>query len=345
MKTKNVAIVLAVVFCLAGTALSADTQADGKPPWMGVLLDATPLPDLLVKHLGLSPGQGVRIGNVHRGSPADKAGLERDDIIIGYQGKDVDDYDTFVDAVRKAGAGTEVSLTIIHLGERRTVKLTLEPVTDNLDLKYPPEPRLVESWHPGKVFRFRPGDNDWTEILPDGVPPELDMNIRRFFKESYTYHHSDGESYTITIEGNPADEDATITVQAGDAEYKTTAKHIDKLPEKYREPAEQALKDARKSPRTRRFEFRTDGPSQRTPFNWRSYLDRWRRPGTPAVPQPKPDDQQMFDKIQKQMRELQQRLDKLEKHQKEMPGSKELKPESQGRQKSADAEQKGERRV
>jgi hypothetical protein len=88
---------------------------------------------------------------------------------------------------------------------------------------------------------------------------------------------------------------------------------------KYREPAEQALKDARKSPRTRRFEFRTDAPSLRTPFNWRSYLDRWRRPNPPAAPQPKPDDQpgknDGFDKIQEQMRELQQRLDKLEKNQ------------------------------
>jgi hypothetical protein len=208
---------------------------------------------------------------------------------------------------------------------------------------------MVQSWRPGKVFRLRPGDNDWIEILRDGVPKDLDLDVnldlRRFFRELYMYHHSDGESYTITIEGNPEDEEATITVHAGDAEYKTTAKHIDKLPEKYREPAEQALKDARKSPRTRRFEFRTDEPSRRAPSNWRSYLDRWRRPGTPAAPPAGPGDQQMFDKIQKQMRELQQRLDKLEKHQKEMPGSRELKPESQGRQKSADAEQKGERRV
>lgn len=289
---------------------------------MGVLLDTTPLPDLLVKHLALSPGQGVRIGNVHRGSPADKAGLERDDIIIGFQGKDVDDYDTFVDNVRKAGAGTEVSLAIIHLGERRTVKLTLEPVTDNLDLKYPPEPQMVQSWRPGKVFRLRPGDNDWIEILRDGVPQDLDLDVnldlRRFFRELYMYHHSDGESYTITIEGNPDDEDATITVRSGDAEYKTAPKKIDKLPEKYHAPAEQALKDARKAST----ETKADRPSWwRRPSNWRSYMDKLRPGSTPAAPPSGPDGQ-MFDKIQKQMRELQQRLDRLEKHQREMLDSK-----------------------
>lgn len=322
MKTRNVTIILAIALCSAVPALCADSQATDKPAWMGVLLDPMPLPDLLIKHLGLSPGQGVRIGNVHRGSPADKAGLERDDIIIAFQGKDVDDYDTFVDAVRKAGVGTEVSLTVIHLGQRQTVKLTLEPATDNLDLKYPSEPQMVQSWRPGKIFRFRPGDEDWMEILPDGVPSELDTNIRKFFKELYTYHHADGENYTITIEGNAADEDATITVEVGDAEYKTTAKHIDKLPEKYREPAKQALKDAQKSPRPKRFEFKTDEPSGRTPSRWRSFLDRFRRPSPPTAPRPKADDQQMFDKIQKQMRELQERLDKLEKSQREVPGSR-----------------------
>lgn len=327
MKTRNVTIMLAIALCSAIPALCADSpasappdasrgggQAADRPAWMGVLLDPMPLPDLLIKHLALSPNQGIRIANVHRGSPADKAGLERDDIIIAFQGKDVDDYNTFVGAVRKAGVGTEVSLTIIHLGQRRTVKLTLEPVTDNLDLKYPSEPQSVQSWRPGKVFRFRPGDEDWMEVLPNGIPPELDMNIRRFFKELYTYHHTDGENYTITIEGNPADEDATITVEVGDVEYKTTVKHIDKLPEKYRESAEQALKDAQKNPRPKRFEFK-DEPSDRTPSRWRSFLDRFRRPSTPAAPRPKADDQQMFEKIQKQMRELQERLDKLEKSQ------------------------------
>ena len=335
MKTRNVTIILAIAFCFAGPALCADSpapaspdtsrgggQAADKPSWMGVLLDATPLPDLLVKHLALSLGQGVRIGNVHRGSPADKAGLERDDIIIGFQGKDVNDYDAFVNNVHKAGVGTEASLTVIHLGQRQTVKLTLEPATDSLDLKYPPEPQMVQSWRPGKVFRLRPGENDWIEMLRDKMPAELDVRLKKFFDDQYTYHHSDGESYTITIEGNPADEDATITVQSGDAQYKTTAKHIDKLPEKYREPAEQALKDARNTSKTRKFEFKTDEPSNQTPSRWRSYLDRFRRPGTPVAPQLKPDDQQMFDKIQEQMRQLQERLDKLEKSQREAPGSK-----------------------
>jgi S1-C subfamily serine protease len=108
MKTKNIITTIALVLVWSGTGLTADTDSTVERPYIGVMLDAMPLPDLLVKHLNLEPGQGIRIANIHRDSPADKAGLERDDIIIGFEGKNVDDRQQFVDNVRKAGIGTEV---------------------------------------------------------------------------------------------------------------------------------------------------------------------------------------------------------------------------------------------
>lgn len=317
MKSRKVAItVLVAALCSAGTAFCAESQEPDRHPWMGVLLDTTPLPDLLIKHLGLAPGQGIRIGNVHRGSPADKAGLERDDIIIGFQGKDVTDYDTFVDDVRKAGVGTEVSLAIIHLGQRQTVKLKLEPFTGNVDLKYPSEPQMAESWRPGKIWRFTPEDKEWREILRDNMPKDFDLNVNRFFDEVHTYHHSNGEDYTVTIQGDPNNEDAAVIVRSGDAEYKTTAKHIDKLPEKYREPAAQALKDAKKASAKAEAERRP----QRVPSSWRPFLDRLRPGANPPADRLGPNEQ-TIEKMQKQMRELQQRMDKLEKQQKQTHSS------------------------
>ena len=139
MKVKSITLTITLVLFWAGTGLAADTDPNDARPYIGVMLDPAPLPDLLVKHLNLAPGQGIRIANIHCGSPADKAGLERDDIIIGFQGKDVDDQQKFVDDVRKAGIGTEVSLQIIHLGKRKTVMLKLEGMKGDFDLKYPPD--------------------------------------------------------------------------------------------------------------------------------------------------------------------------------------------------------------
>lgn len=341
MKTKNVIMTMAIVLVFSCTVFAADTDSNDERPYIGVMLDTTPLPDLLVKHLNLAPGQGIRIANIHRGSPADRAGLERDDIIIGFQGKDVNDREQFVENVQKAGIGTEVSLEIIHLGKRKTMTLKLEGLKGDFDLKYPPEPQIVQSWHPGKIFKLTPGDEDWMEVFRDNIPSDFDINIKKFLNEIYTYKHSDGEDYTITIEGNPNDVESTITVQAGDNEYKTTLKEIDKLPEKYQKPAEQAIKDARKDAKTRRFHQNFDPQS----FNFRPYIDKMRPYINPPIERfGSPNE--MFDKIQRQMKELQKRLDKLEKRQdKTLNSDRPDEPESRQQKASPPSDEENEHRA
>ena len=319
MKAKDMIITIALVLVCAGTGFAADTDSNDVRPYIGVMLDPTPLPDLLVKHLNLAPGQGIRIANIHRGSPADKAGLEQDDIIIGFEGDDVDEWQQFAEDVRKTDIGTEVSLQIIHLGKHKTVALRLEGIKGEFDLKYPPEPEIVQSWRPGKIFKLKPGDDDWIEVFRDKMPPDFDVNIKKFFKELYTYKHSSGgEDYTITIEGNPNDVESTITVVVGENEYKTTLKELDKLPEKYQKPAEQAVKDARKDSKSRKFYHNFDPQS----FNWRPYFDKMRPYINPSIEHFRLPDE-LFDSIKKQMKELQQRLDKLEKWQKKKFDSEE----------------------
>ena len=315
MKAKNVTLISFVVLLFIATTLSSELKAAETHPYMGVWLDTSPLPDLLVKHLGLSPDQGIRITNVHRDSPADKAGLERDDIIISFEGEKVMSSESreFIDDVRKAGIGTEVSLELIHLGQRKTVRLKLEPFKGEREFKYTPEPEIFQSWRPGKMFRLKPGGKDWIEIeLPF---PEKSL-------EMYAYHHSDdGKEYTIIIEGNPDDEDTKITVQIGDEEYKTTISDIDKLPKNYRNAAREALKNSRKysrqrkQARIRKFSL----PPVRLPDELLGrFKDSYRFPVTPDVPPFGPGDR-MLDKIEKQMRKLQERIEELEKRLGEAP--------------------------
>ena len=181
MKTKKIALMFCVALLCVSTALYAKSDSNEGRPRIGILLDTKPLPDLLIKHLRLSPDQGVRINNVQRGSPADKAGLERDDIIIGFQGEKIRDFEQLVDAVQEAGVDAEISLEIIHLGERKTVRLQLEALEDEPELKYPHEPEIFQSWRPGKIFRFKPGDKGWTEIE---LPFDKTLDV-------YDYYYSD----------------------------------------------------------------------------------------------------------------------------------------------------------
>ena len=312
MKTAITTVITLVVLFSTFTAVHAESEPAGERPFMGVWIDPAPLSGLLGKHLGLAVGQGLRVQNVQKDSPADKAGLERDDLIIGFQGDEVRGYEQFVAAIREAGSGTEVSLQIIHLGVRKTVKLTLKPFKGEPDWKYPREPEAVQSWRPGRFFRLEPGDEDWKELFRDGVPPEFDIDVKRFFKELYTYHHSNGENYSVTIEGNPNDENSTITVRAGDDKYTTTIKEIDKLPRKYREAAEEALDNARRSPKGKVFAPRGNVLPWQTPPDWRGYFDRLHPRNYAPVPFDRGEE--VFDRIQKQMRELRQRLEEQEEH-------------------------------
>ena len=307
MNRRRITIMTLAAVLLLGAAVSAQ---EGRPR-IGVSLDASPLPELLIKHLGLKADQGIRVRNVNVASPADKAGLERDDIIIGFQERDVTDLEQFVDAVQAAGVGTEVSLDIVHLGQRKSLKFELETLPGSLEWKFPPEPEIVTSWRPGRLWRVGPDEHEWMEIPSDKIP-DVDIEVKRFFNQLYTYHHStDGEDYTITIEGDPKDENTRIVVRIDETEHSTTVGRLEALPEKYRETAQEVLEDARKSSRERIRINRIPLPRPPKPEVYRRYFQ--------DITIPRPDfgpgldkRERMLENLQEQMARLQQRLEQLE---------------------------------
>jgi membrane-associated protease RseP (regulator of RpoE activity) len=320
---------LTAVLLFAAAPLYAESYSTETRPYIGLELDGAHLPELLVKHLNLSADQGVRIANVLRDSPADKAGIERDDIIIVFQGKPVTYCRQVAEAVREAAVGAEVSFEVIHQGRRRTVTVKLEPFPGQFDWRYPPEPRMQHSWQPGKFFRLRPGDENWIQV-PSCDTPGVDINILNLFDETYTYSWSkDGESYTITIEGNPWDDDTNVTVRVSKPEYETTVKNIDDLPKKYRASAKEALKNTQNSAQRKAVEYHLSRPP--APPQW---PDQWQRFFKQAFPyhQPAPPvglDQHTLKELQKQMRDLQQRLEELERQRKHAPAPAPDEPKQQ----------------
>jgi len=316
MKIRNVSLMFLVVLFAVSAPLYAESESTNKRTYIGFRLDPRPLPDLLVKHLGLSAGQGFRISNLHRDGPADKAGLERDDILIGFQGKDVTDYGQFVNSIRQESAGTEVTLEIIHLGKRQNVKvkLGLFEGRGEYDWKYPLEPAIIQLVRP-RIFE-KSGEGSWIERPLDQIPWKVELQVGgdlkdgtpELLREAYSYSYSDGDKiYTITIGGNPNDEDTEVTVRIGDTEYKKTVKQVSELPEKYRAIAEGALQDARRSSEEAGLEHQLYFRKSDTVYP-PSYA-----PATQFAPA-----EEIFDRIEKHMRELQQRLERLEGLQEKM---------------------------
>jgi membrane-associated protease RseP (regulator of RpoE activity) len=294
----------AVVLILGSMALAGEQQR----PYIGVKMDSGPLPELLTKHLRLDPGQGIRINNIMVGSPADEAGLERDDIIFELQGQKITSLEQFIGVTGKAGIGAPVTLEVIHLGQRQTVHSKLGPAPEKVQWKYPLEPDVI-TWRPGKIFKIGPDGQEWTEIPFDKIP-DINVDLKNFFKESYTYHHATGgEDYTITIEGDPADNESRLIVEDKDGKHNATVDAIESLPEKYREATKQAVEDARKSKTSIRIEgFQL--PESLGPEARRKLIEKIPKPDMDRLSEQK---DLALEKLRGQMEQLQQRMKELEK--------------------------------
>lgn len=65
------------------------------------------------------------------GSPADKAGIVENDIILEIDGKKLDDKNSLASIVRQKSVGQIVTLKILHKGDEKTISVTLEAAKDN----------------------------------------------------------------------------------------------------------------------------------------------------------------------------------------------------------------------
>jgi hypothetical protein len=184
---------LLVAFFVTGAL--ADKQ-EGAPGYLGVRL--MPVPEMLRVHLGLDEGAGQLIINIVTDSPADKAGLDRYDVITEIDDTEVRDYDKFVEAVQSAGAGTNVTLTFIGEGKKQGVKVRLEEApTEQPDWKYSKTPLGIPRYdrprqYEREYFWGNPFDDD------DELEHTLPDKLKRFFRKEFRFWKGPNEG-GITI--------------------------------------------------------------------------------------------------------------------------------------------------
>ena len=91
--------------------------------WLGISIrDLTPE---LAKELHLEASRGALVVEVVKGGPAEKAGLKKNDVVVGYRGKDISDSSTFRNEVAATPIGQEAKITVLR-GEKKeefTVKV------------------------------------------------------------------------------------------------------------------------------------------------------------------------------------------------------------------------------
>ncbi|HET6516393.1 MAG TPA: DegQ family serine endoprotease [Thermodesulfovibrionales bacterium] len=88
--------------------------------WLGVSIQEI-TPELSQK-FGIQDSKGALVSDVTKGSPAEKAGIMRGDIILEFNGKEVTSVGALRNSVAQSKTGSEVTLKVLRTGKTYTLK-------------------------------------------------------------------------------------------------------------------------------------------------------------------------------------------------------------------------------
>jgi len=111
----------------ADTSSTPDTSSSSVPqePVASLGADLGEVTSDVADRLGIDPPRGALVVSVDDTGPAQEAGLQPDDVIVKFQGQDVDQYSDLPDLVAAASVGATVQLDVIRNSRHKLVTLTI----------------------------------------------------------------------------------------------------------------------------------------------------------------------------------------------------------------------------
>lgn len=96
----------------------------------------------MAEAFGLDTARGVAIPQVTDGSAADEAGLQRNDVIVEFDGKEVTSETQFRNQVAQQKPGESVEVVVLRDGQRKTLTVTLDqrPSVEQMSRRTRPKP-------------------------------------------------------------------------------------------------------------------------------------------------------------------------------------------------------------
>lgn len=165
----------------AGRKIVLRSGAPKLEVWIGVRV--TPVPEPLASHLKRG---GLMIANVAEDSPADRAGVERYDIVVSFAGSAIENMDDLLAAIRDTGAANTAELVVIRGGKKKTLTITPAERGDAsaLSFKYE-EPEAAEVDQFKKYFggRLRVGPGGMGFFMPYGRMDRLPDDVKELLED------------------------------------------------------------------------------------------------------------------------------------------------------------------
>jgi serine protease Do len=119
--------------------------------WLGVMIqDITPE---LAKSFGLESAKGVLVSDVVKDGPAEKGGLLRGDVILRFDGKEIENAHTLSQLVAATAPNTLVKIDILRNGKEQTISLKLGTMAEE-----------------GQKVISQQKENDWGMMVQELTP-------------------------------------------------------------------------------------------------------------------------------------------------------------------------------
>ena len=118
------ALVLFFFFSIFSRILHSQGRIEKIPKgWLGVYV--TDIDEGIMEKMGAESGNGVLISDVVEDSPAEQAGLDVDDVIISFDGKEVKGVSQFIRLVGGTEPGDEVEVKVVRDKEEKIVSVRM----------------------------------------------------------------------------------------------------------------------------------------------------------------------------------------------------------------------------
>ena len=107
--------------------------------WIGIAME--PLTRELAQALGLKDSRGAVVARVYSNGPAAAAGLQKNDVVVSFEGTAIEDYHQLQRMSADAEVGKTVKLEIVRNRERRVVELRVAEAPDRMTPERQPSPQ------------------------------------------------------------------------------------------------------------------------------------------------------------------------------------------------------------
>lgn len=238
-------------------AASNVTQSEPTEASLGIAISS--LPETLASHLPdvIVDGRGVLVSDVLEGSAAEKAGIQRHDILVRYNNQDLYSSEQLIKQVRNDKPGSTVELEYVRAGKLQSTSVTLD--------KTPKRNRIHT--------------NDWSGMTPPFNFPWSSMRPN-FLTETQDATH-DGTEWSEFVSLSvvkEADGTYTARITFNDPNKETVSHEFKGTRQEVREAinADESLPDNRKQQLLRTLDDRASGFNGEFRFNAPAWND-WRR--------------------------------------------------------------------